>query len=320
MLQDFSTFDFNSTASQVVEGIDLTGRSCVVTGAASGIGTETARALASAGADVTIATRNLVAAQAVARNVGDRTAGRVRAAELDLASPASISAFTAAWTGPLHVLVCNAGVMAVPELRLTEANWEMHFATNHLGHFQLATELHPSLSAAKDARVVSVTSRGHLRSPVDFDDPNFAHRDYDPYIAYGQSKTANILFAVGLTARWRQDGIVGNAVHPGAIEDTNLSRFIPEEHMKAFRDNSIYKWKTLEQGAATSTYVAARPELAGIGGRYFEDCHEAEVLSEGSDFTATGVGVAPWAVDAANASQLWELSERLVAVAKDERT
>lgn len=307
-----TTFGFSSTATEVVDGIDLSGRSVIVTGGSSGIGEETARVLAEAGASVTIATRNLAAARSVAGDLVASTAGQVRGAELDLTSPASISAFTSEWEGPLHVLVCNAGVMAVPELRLTEPGWEMHFATNHLGHFQLATELRSALAAAGGARVVSVTSRGHLRAAVDFDDPNFARREYDPYVAYGQSKSANILFAVGLTSRWADDGIVGNAVHPGAIEETNLGRFIPEEQMKAFRANSIYTFKTLEQGAATTTYVATRPELNGVGGRYFEDCHQAEVLAEGTDFAATGAGVAPWAVDADNANRLWELSDALV--------
>jgi NAD(P)-dependent dehydrogenase (short-subunit alcohol dehydrogenase family) len=166
--------------------------------------------------------------------------------------------------------------MAIPGLRLTPEGWELHFATNHLGHFALAAGLHDSLAAAAaGARIVSLSARGHLRSPVVFEDINFASRPYDPLLAYGQSKTANVLFAVEATRRWADDDITANAVHPGAIETTNLSRYLDPDYLQQLRTSGVYRYKTAEQGAATSVLVATWPRLAGIGGRYFEDCNEA---------------------------------------------
>lgn len=311
MTQDSLTrvFDSRSTAAEVLAGVDLTGKSAIVTGGASGIGTETARALAAAGADVTIAVRDTAAGERVAAEIEAGTGRPVRTERLDLTDLDSVAAFTAGWHGPLHMLVNNAGIMAVQERTLATNGWELHLATNHLGHFALARGLHGALRSAAGARVVSLTSRGHLRSPVEFDDPHFGSRAYDPYVAYGQSKTANVLFAVEADHRWRADGIVVNAVHPGAIAGTGLGRHIPEENMGAFRSAAIYQWKSVEQGAATSVLVATAPELAGVGGRYFEDCHEADVLPAGTDFTSTGAGVAHWAVDRDAAARLWQLSE-----------
>src|SRR6202035_1888789 len=165
------------------------------------------------------------------------------------------------------------------ELQLTPDGWEMQFATNHLGHFALALGLHDALAAAGNARIVSLSSRGHLRSPVVFDDINFASRPYDPWLAYGQSKTANVLFAVEANRRWSADGVTANAVHPGAIAATNLSRHMSPDELGAVRNSGMFKYKTLEQGAATSILVATSPELKGVGGRYFEDCNEAVVLN-----------------------------------------
>ncbi|HEV7656161.1 MAG TPA: SDR family NAD(P)-dependent oxidoreductase, partial [Mycobacteriales bacterium] len=189
-------FGATSTAAEVVAGVDLTGRRAIVTGASSGIGVETARALAGAGAEVTLAVRNVEAGSRAAAGI----AGDVLVAPLDLADQASVAAFVAGWTGPLHVLVNNAGVMATPLLRTAEG-WELQFATNHLGHFALATGLSEALAAAGDARVVSVSSVGHVNGGVDFDDLFFDRRPYDPWLAYAQSKTANVLFAVGAAAR-----------------------------------------------------------------------------------------------------------------------
>jgi NAD(P)-dependent dehydrogenase (short-subunit alcohol dehydrogenase family) len=213
-------FNAQSTAAEVIAGVDLTGRRAIVTGGASGIGIETARALAGAGAGVTLAVRNPAAGERTAADIGHSVA----VALLDLANRASVAAFVAACEGPLHILVNNAGVMASPLMRTAEG-WEMQFATNHLGHFGLATGLHDALAAAGDARVVSVSSSAHLRSGIVFDDIMFERREYEPWSAYGQSKTANVLFAVEASHRWAGDGITVNALHPGGIR-TQLQRYV----------------------------------------------------------------------------------------------
>jgi NAD(P)-dependent dehydrogenase (short-subunit alcohol dehydrogenase family) len=298
-------FGFTSTAAEVAAGIDLTGRRVVVTGAASGIGVETARALATTGAEVTLAVRDTTAGKLVAHDITDSTGNtEVRVAPLDLTDPESVRAFVAAWDGPLHVLVANAGVMATPE-RYTPQGWELQFATNHLGHFALATGLHAALAAGA-ARIVVVSSSGHQRSPVVFDDVNFAFRPYDPWLAYGQSKTANVLFAVGATRRWAGDGITANALMPGAIH-TNLQR-----HSGGSGTVAPELVKTTEQGAATSVLLATSPLLDGIGGRYFVDGDETGTVDRR---TGTFQGVARYAVDPDNAERLWNLSAALLATA-----
>jgi NAD(P)-dependent dehydrogenase (short-subunit alcohol dehydrogenase family) len=265
-------FGFESTAGEVAEGIDLTGTRAVVTGGPSGIGVETARALASTGAEVILAVRDTEAGERTAADIRSRTGNdEVGACPLDLADLDSVREFADRWEGPLHLLVNNAGIMALPELTLNDAGWEMQFATNHLGHFALAVGLHEALAADGNARIVSLSSRGHRRSPVVFEDINFERRDYDPFLAYGQSKTANVLFAVGADRRWADDGISVNAA---------------------------------AAGAATSVFVATSPLLDGVGGRYFEDCREAALSAE-ADGRA---GVAPYALDPGNADRLWELS------------
>jgi NAD(P)-dependent dehydrogenase (short-subunit alcohol dehydrogenase family) len=295
-------FGFHSTASEVIDGINLSGKRAIVTGAASGIGVETARALASAGAEVTLAVRDVEAGARVASEIGADTGNRsLSVARLDLADRASIAAFVAAWTEPLHILVNNAGVMALPEQRTVEG-WEMQFAINHLGHFALALGLHDALAADGAARIVAVSSSAHLKSPVVFDDIHFDYRPYEPILAYGQSKTANVLFAVGATARWGRDGIMANALMPGAIP-TNLQRHIGG--MKT----AVELRKTPEQGAATSVLLATSPMLEGIGGRYFADCNEAIPVANSQGGMG---GVAPYALDPANADRLWDVSLRLL--------
>ncbi len=302
-------FGFESTAAEVIAGIDLSSKRAVVTGASSGIGVETARALAGAGAAVTLAVRNLEAGEDTARDIIAGTANsQVFAAPLDLADRDSIAAFIGAWDGPLHILVNNAGVMATPLMRTPEG-WELQFATNHLGHFALATGLHDALAEARGARVVSVSSAGHRFSQVVFEDIHFQRRAYDPWLAYGQSKTANILFAVEATKRWASDGITVNALMPGLIQ-TNLSRHLPQEDLDELiaRIETTRAWKTPEQGAATSVLLATSPRLEGIGGRYFEDCNEAPV------FEAPGVrGVAAYALDPEAAERLWQVSVETLA-------
>jgi NAD(P)-dependent dehydrogenase (short-subunit alcohol dehydrogenase family) len=251
-----------------------------VTGASSGIGVETARALASAGADVTLAVRNLETGRKVANDIAEKlrpAAGAVQAAPLDLADPASVTGFVHAWTWPSHILVNNAGVMALPKLTRTAAGYEMQFATNHLGHFALATGLHRWLAAADNARVVSVASIGHLFCPVVFDDLHYLFRPYDQWTSYGQSKSANVLFAVGAAKRWADDGIVVNAVMPGNVASTSLARHMGADDLANFVETTalgLPPVKTIEQGAATSVLLAASPDVDGITGRYYEDCAE----------------------------------------------
>lgn len=306
-------FNSESTAADVIDGVDLSGNSAIVTGAASGIGVETARALAAAGAAVTLAVRDVTAGQRVAADLRRSTGNdAITVGALDLTDLASVAAFTRAWSGPLHMLVNNAGVMAVQQLTRSAGGYELQFATNHLGHFALATGLHRALAAAGGARVVSVSSSGHLRSPVVFDDIDYAFRDYDPFGAYGQSKTANVLFAVEATRRWRDDGITANALMPGGIL-TALQRHLDpaygEQAAERFRQAGS-RLKTVEQGAATSVLLAASPLLEGVGGRYFDDCNEAVVVDHRDEFGISGV--APYALDPGNAQRLWELSQRLV--------
>jgi NAD(P)-dependent dehydrogenase (short-subunit alcohol dehydrogenase family) len=300
-------FGFASTAAEAAEGIDLSGRRVIVTGSASGIGIETARALAGTGADVTLAVRNTDAGDRTAENITASTGNKnIHVARLDLADQASVAAFVAAWDGPLHVLVNNAGIMALPGLQRTAEGWEMQFATNHLGHFALANGLHGALATDGNARIVVVSSQGHLISPVVFDDINFNYRPYDLLVAYGQSKTATVQFAVGASRRWAGDGITANALMPGAIA-TNLQR-----HTGGLR-TPVDRRKTPEQGAATSVLLATSPLLAGIGGRYFEDCNEAVRVLDGNGWAE---GVAPYALDPVNADRLWEASQRFLEEAR----
>lgn len=303
-------FGHGSTAAEVAQGIDLTGKRAVVTGAASGIGVETAKALASTGAEVILAVRDIDAGERTMARIIEETGNEeVGVCRLDLAEQASVEEFTEAWEGSLHLLVNNAGVMAIQDLELTPEGWEMQFATNHLGHFKLALGLHDALAADGAARIVSVSSSGHLRSPVVFDDINFSEREYEPFAAYGQSKTANVLFAVEASRRWAADGITANALMPGGIA-TNLQRHMPPGYLEAARKRlgSSLVMKNVEQGASTSVLLATSPQLEGVGGRYFEDCNEAELNPTGQGSS----GVAPYALDPENAGQLWELSLELV--------
>lgn len=304
MARIVTKFGFSSTTSDVTERIDFTGKRVVITGGASGIGIETARAFANIGAEVTLAVRNLDAAEPVAAEIRNSTGNpNIFLGRVDLADLSSITEFATQWRGPLHVLVNNAGIMALPELERTPEGWEMQFATNHLGHFALANALHEALAEAGNARIVSLSSSGHLFSPVLFDDPHFNFVPYEAFLAYGQSKTASALFAVAVTERWAKDGITSNAVMPGAIA-TNLQR-----HTGGLR-TPIERQKTPQQGAATTLYVATSPDLEGIGGRYFEDVNEARVVNHrGPDYS----GVAPYALDPANAERLWDLSTALLA-------
>jgi NAD(P)-dependent dehydrogenase (short-subunit alcohol dehydrogenase family) len=274
-------FGAASTAAEVLAGVDLTGKRAIVTGGGSGIGAETARALAAAGAEVTATTRQ----------------------ELDLADPASVDRFVRGWSGPLHILVNNAGVMATPETRTPEGR-ELQFATNHLGHFQLSLGLHDALAAAGGARVVVVSSVGHINGEVLFDDVDFVRHPYDPWAAYSQSKTANILFAVEAARLWAADRIAVNALNPGRIWGTGLSRHLqtPPDSFDPAGATGV-SVKTVEQGAATSVLLAASPLVDGVTGRYFEDCQIAAGHTPG-----IRRGVATYAMDPEKAARLWNLS------------
>jgi NAD(P)-dependent dehydrogenase (short-subunit alcohol dehydrogenase family) len=301
-----------STASEVIAGVDLTGRRAIVTGATSGLGRETARALASAGAEVTVAARTAQAAAATAHEITSVTGNdHVRPGRLDLADPASVETFVTGWDGPLHILVDNAGIMATPEQR-TPAGRERQFATNHLGHFALTVGLHDALAAPGDARVVVLSSVGHTNGPVRFDDPDFTRDPYDPWLAYAQSKTANILFAVEAARRWARDGIAVNALNPGRIWATGLGRHMgtPPASFDPSGRTGVSE-KTIAQGAATSVLLAASPLVEGVTGRYFEDCQEAGPFTPG-----VRRGVAGYAVDPDNARRLWDLSEALTGVGR----
>jgi NAD(P)-dependent dehydrogenase (short-subunit alcohol dehydrogenase family) len=293
------------TASEVVSGHDLTGMNVIVTGATSGLGAQTALVLASAGARVVAAAR---------RRDDIRLPPGVEFEELDLASLASVDAFTRRWSRPLHLLVNNAGVMRTP-LGRTADGFELQFGINHLGHFALTSGLLPALRDAGAARVVALTSRGHRRGDIDFDDPNYLRRPYDPWVAYGQSKTANCLFAVGLTQR----GVPANAVAPGMIQ-TPLMRHMPrpEQDERGWLDaagSPVQRpgpgWKTVEEGAATTVWAAVAPELAGVGGKYLDNCAIAEPWAGDGEVQAGYY--APRALDPDRAERLWALSEKLTA-------
>jgi NAD(P)-dependent dehydrogenase (short-subunit alcohol dehydrogenase family) len=309
-------FNSSSTAAEVLEGVDLAGRRAVVTGASSGIGVETARALAAAGAEVTMAVRNVDAGNRVAAELraglGAR-AGQLRVAHLDLADLSTVREFASAWSGPLHILVNNAGVMAPSTLTRSPQGWETQFAINHMGHYALALQLHRALAAANGARVVCVASIGHLFSPVVFDDLHYRFRPYDPWTSYGQSKCANVLFAVGATQRWAQDGITANALMPGNVGETALARHIPSDVLAVIASGNagfaLPTPKTIPQGAATSVMLAASPLVEGISGRYFEDCAEAPIVPDRGNRTG---GVAAYALDKDNATRLWDVSEVLL--------
>ncbi|MET4131580.1 NAD(P)-dependent dehydrogenase (short-subunit alcohol dehydrogenase family) [Porphyrobacter sp. MBR-155] len=308
-----STFGKDSTTDEVLAGKDMAGLTVFITGANSGLGQETARAMAACGARIIMAGRDQAkldeAAAAIRAQHPDASIDTIIC---DLGNLASIRAcgdearkrFTA-----IDLLINNAGVMACP-LMHTADGFEMQFGTNHLGHFALTAELLPLIEAGNAKRIVNLSSRGHHFAPVDLDDPNFTERPYDPWQSYGHSKTANILFTVGLEARFAAKGIHAYAVHPGGIR-TNLGRHMTEEMTAALiervtKSDSGFAWKTIPQGAATSCWAATALELEGTGGVYCEDCHVAPVDNQSSEG-----GVRSYALDPAAAERLWTLSEQL---------
>lgn len=274
--------------------------------------------LAAAGAEVTLAVRNTTAGDAVAETIEKSTEGiRPRVVRLDLADRSSVTRFVDAWRGPLHLLINNAGVVT-GGLERTHEGWELQFATNHLGHFALASGLHDALAlgaADRDgARIVSVSSTAHMRSGVNFDDLHFERRSYDPQIAYAQSKTANSLFAVEATRLWASDGIVANAVNPGGIATGLQRNFTTEqkESLAAAEAAGIFTYKTVAQGAATSIVAAVAPEFAHSGGHYLDDAQEAYTVPDDADLAQHSHGVKEWALDPAIAKRLWTVSTDLL--------
>jgi NAD(P)-dependent dehydrogenase (short-subunit alcohol dehydrogenase family) len=309
-----TSFSAASTAADVVRGIDLSGVRAIVTGASSGIGIETVRALASVGAEVTLAVRSVAAGETAADDIHRTTKTiRPRVRKLDLADQATIAAFVSNWAGPLHLLVNNAGLIT-SGLERTVEGWELQFATNHLGHFALTLGLHGALArgAAErgGSRIVALSSTAHMRANVDFDDLDFVRRDYDPQIAYAQSKTANSMFAVEATRLWAADGIVANAVNPGGVA-TGLQRNFSakqRESLDAAEAAGIFTYKTVEQGAATTLVAAVAPEFAHTGGHYLDDGREAYTVPNEASLAEHPHGVKEWALDPVAAERLWDVS------------
>jgi NAD(P)-dependent dehydrogenase (short-subunit alcohol dehydrogenase family) len=307
-----SKFGFESTTDEVLEGVDLSGKLALVTGASGGLGEETARALASHGARVVITARDMPKGEAVAAKIRKSTGNpdiEVISLELDsLASTRACAKEFLASHDELNLLINNAGVMACP-FGKTQDGFEMQFGTNHLGHFVFTNSIMPALLKGAPGRIVNLSSGGHRFSNVLFDDVNFESTDYHKFLSYGQSKTANVQFSVGLDARLKDRGIRVFAVHPGAIM-TELSRHMDKADMDELtpkRGAPKMVLKTIPAGAATSCYAATSSDIEGLGGVYLEDCHVAEV----NDSKAHD-GVRSYALDADNAERLWTLSEKLV--------
>lgn len=309
-----SGFGPRTTAEEALAGHDLRGKIAIVTGGHAGLGLETTRVLSDGGAAVVIGSRDPQKAQMSVAEMKN-----VEVHQLDLASPTSIDRFARDFIDSnraLDLLINNAGIMATPLMR-DDRGYEMQFATNHLGHFQLTVSVWESLKKSGNARVVALSSLGHRVSGVDFSDPNFNQRPYDKWAAYGQSKSANSLFAVELDKRGEKHGIHAFAVHPGGIL-TDLARYLTDEDLKAFgvyRENGVLKapdWlKNTEQGAATTVWCAVSPQLNSKGGVYCEDCDIAPLVPADSKLSS---GVRPWAVDEKAAEALWVLSEKLTSL------
>ncbi|MCV9963150.1 SDR family NAD(P)-dependent oxidoreductase [Pararhizobium sp. BT-229] len=321
-----SGFSAASTTSDVIAGINLIGKVAIVTGGYAGLGLDTARTLALAGARVIVPARDVERARRNAAEIG----GGIEIQPMDLTDPASIDAFARNFLNsglPLHILVNNAGIMALDDLRRDARGNELQFSTNHLGHFQLVARLWPALVRAKGARVVSVSSLGHRFSPVVFDDINFERRAYDPWAAYGQSKTANVLLAVAVDERGKEQGIRAFSLHPGGIVGTGLTSHLSVETLQAhgvldangepILDPSR-DLKSVPQGAATQVWCATSPQLDDKGGVFCIDSDIAPILSESADFSIARsvshervAGVEAYAIDRQAAERLWTLSEKM---------
>ncbi|MEM9738299.1 MAG: oxidoreductase [Pseudomonadota bacterium] len=313
-----SGFHAKSTAMVVLKGIDLTGKNVIVTGGYSGIGLETVRALAAAGATVTVPARRLEAA----KEALDAFPGRLELAQMDLANLADVRAFAdnyLATDRPLHILINNAGIMACAEARVGPG-WESQFGINHMGHFALTTALLPALLKANGARIVALSSTAHIRSDVHWDDPHFRTHAYDKWDAYGQAKSANALFARHADHLWQGEGIRAFSVHPGGIF-TPLQRHLPLEEMVALGwknpDGTVppmveAMFKTPAQGASTATWAATHPMLDGLGGVYCENCDIAPAATPDSQ---RWEHAREWICDDDKAERLWQMSEQMLSQA-----
>ncbi|WP_188816133.1 SDR family NAD(P)-dependent oxidoreductase [Hymenobacter cavernae] len=320
-----SGFNAASTANDVIQGIDLTGKTAIVTGGNTGIGLETTKVLAAAGATVLVPARDIEKARKNLQGIA-----HVELEPMDLTNPTSIDAFAERFLAsgrPLHLLINNAGIMWVP-LRRDSRGIESQLATNYLGQFQLVARLWPALKKANGARVVNVSSFGHQMAPFNFEDPNFEQREYHTLQGYGQSKTASNLFTVELDERGKHFNIKAYSVHPGSINGTELGREAPVElfQQMGFCDAQgnilpevAAKLKTIPQGAATTVWCATSPLLNDLGGVYCEDADVAELdagqIEHRHDDPSTARGVQPYSLDEASAKQLWTLSEQMTAIA-----
>ncbi|MEB4592460.1 SDR family NAD(P)-dependent oxidoreductase [Candidatus Thiothrix sp. Deng01] len=315
-----NSFGPTSTTDEVLAGHDLSGKRILVTGVSAGLGVETARALVAHGAHVVGAARDLAKAETATAGVRAAAPGGFELIRLDLASLASVRECADKLLDagqPLDLIIANAGVMACP-FSHTADGFEMQFGTNHLGHFVLVNRLAPLLRSG--SRVVSLSSSGHRFADANLEDPNFEHTEYDPWVAYGRSKTADILFAVEFDRRHRERGVRAAAVHPGGIQ-TELSRHISAEGLTALVANinaklategkPPFQFKSIPQGAATSVWAGIIADADAIGGHYCEDCHVTTLITEG-ELSASSGGVRPYALNPEHAAALWVKSEELV--------
>src|ERR1700722_15721489 len=317
-------FGAKSTTEDVLAGIDLKGKRILVTGVSAGIGVETARALVAHGASVVGAARDLEKAKRATTEVskaGAKTGGSFELIELDLASLKSVRSATdklLADGRPFDVIIANAGVMATPSGK-TQDGFETQFGTNHLGHFVFVNRI---AKLIKDGgRLINLASSGHRYSNVDLNDPNFESTPYEPFIAYGRSKTANILFAVAFDERHRDRGVRAAAIHPGGIQ-TELGRYLDPARVPSMIEQmnkqleaegkAPFQWKTIPQGAATSVWAGVVAPADEVGGRYCEDCHVASLVPANAPIDTINEGVLAYALDANNAEALWKKSEEMV--------
>ncbi|HVG27232.1 MAG TPA: SDR family NAD(P)-dependent oxidoreductase [Acidobacteriaceae bacterium] len=317
-------FGATSTTDEVLAGVDLRGKRVLVTGVSAGLGVETARALAEHGAEVVGAARDLAKAEAATTEVREAAAaggGSFELVELDLADLKSVRACADGLLDAgrfFDVVMANAGVMATPQGR-TADGFETQIGTNHLGHFVLVNRMAPLLR--RGGRVVMLSSSGHRYGNVDLEDPNFERTAYDPFLAYGRSKTANILFAVGFDERHKGRGVRAAAVHPGGIQ-TELGRHLDRSlldgmveqinRQNAAEGKAPFQWKTVAQGAATTVWAGVVAEAEEVGGRYCENCHVGQIVADDAVITAVSEGVRAYALDRANAEALWRKSEEMV--------
>jgi NAD(P)-dependent dehydrogenase (short-subunit alcohol dehydrogenase family) len=326
-----TTFGATSTTEDVLAGINLTGKRILVTGVSAGLGVETARSLAAHGARVVGAARDLDKAKGATAQVRKDAAangGSFELIELDLASLKSVRACADGLmekSEPFDVVIANAGVMATP-FGHTADGFETQFGTNHLGHFVFVNRIASLIRAG--GRLINLSSSGHRFANVDLGDPNFERTPYEPFVAYGRSKTANILFAVAFDKRHRDRGVRAAAVHPGAIE-TELARHRDPSQRQAMIDQiskqlaaegkGPFQFKTIPQGAATSVWVGVVASAGEIGGRYCENCHVGNIVADDVTISATSEGVRTYALDAKNAEALWKKSEELVGESFSDR-